>query len=59
MKQQRPLTTDEEKEILRWCYENPEADLEPKIAEWRAKFECSRFSIYQVFVKEAIGQIEV
>lgn len=54
-----PLTLEQEKEILKWCHENPDTDMEPMVQKWRKKFNCSDFSIAQVFVKEALGQIKL
>lgn len=51
----KPLTIDDELEIIHWCEANPQADLASQIQAWKDRFKCSEFSIYQVFVKRAVG----
>jgi hypothetical protein len=53
-----PLTLENKRAILKWCHENPDADLDGKILQWKKEFNCTEMSICQTFVEEALGQIK-
>jgi len=54
----RPLKPNEENEILAWCHANPKANIDGKMIEWKRKYNCSEFSIMQLFVKEQLIKIK-
>lgn len=53
----RLLTPEEELAIATWCRANPKRPINVQIRKWMKKYNCTQFSILQVFVKDAIGKM--